>query len=333
MDQSPSFQAYFFELIKHKIPSHQSLVDQVAEVLCVSNDSAYRRIRGEKILDLNEAAKLCDTYQLSMDAIFNLSSNGVHFQYNSVDHDNFHYYDYLQYVQSQLDLINKFERKELFFAAKDIPFFHYFQFPELTYFKSYFWMKMILEYPEYDDKQFLLADAPDEIIAPAKNIWTSYMKTPSVEIWSNETINITLRQIEYCWECGFFKSEEEALLLCELMKTMLKHIQTQAGLGNKFHFESNATKEGGAFNLYYNEVTISDNTIFFKMDGQELAFISHNLFNILSTGNPNFCQHTYQHIQQILRKSTLISEVSEKERKKFFRNMKKKITDLIDKIG
>lgn len=332
MDQSHSFQTYFFDLIKSKIPGHHSLVDEIAEVLNVSNDSAYRRIRGEKILDLNEVARLCTRYQLSIDAILNLSSNGVHFQYNSVDHDNFHYYKYLQYVLDQLELLNRFEHKQLFFAAKDIPYFHYFQFPELTYFKSYFWLKMILEYPEYEEKQFHLQDAPEEIILPSQKIWRAYMNTPSIEIWSNETINVTLRQIEYCWECGLFKEQNEAVLLCEIMRKMLKHIQKQAGLGNKYHFGSEATGEGDQFKLYYNEVTISDNTIFFKMDDQQLTYITHNLFNILSTSHPGFCQHTYQHIQQILRKSSLISEVSEKERKVFFKKMRHKIDDLISRI-
>jgi hypothetical protein len=42
-------QLQFFKHIKSILPAHLSLVDAVADVLEVSNDSAYRRIRGETL--------------------------------------------------------------------------------------------------------------------------------------------------------------------------------------------------------------------------------------------------------------------------------------------
>lgn len=45
---SIELQQHFFDHIKERLPTHLSLVDEVAELLSISNDSAYRRIRGEK---------------------------------------------------------------------------------------------------------------------------------------------------------------------------------------------------------------------------------------------------------------------------------------------
>ena len=53
-------QILFFNHIKTKIPPYLSFVDEVAEDLSISNDSAYRRIRGEKPLSLEEAQVLSD---------------------------------------------------------------------------------------------------------------------------------------------------------------------------------------------------------------------------------------------------------------------------------
>jgi hypothetical protein len=47
-------QKELFVLIKHTLPSHISLVDEIADLLDISYDSVYRRIRGEKPISLNE---------------------------------------------------------------------------------------------------------------------------------------------------------------------------------------------------------------------------------------------------------------------------------------
>ncbi len=332
MFDSLQLQQHLFSLIKGQIGPSTSLVDEVAELLAVSTDSAYRRIRGEKLLDINETSKLCQRFKLSVDSILSFSSDAVNFQFNCVDFENFHFYEYLKYVLNQLELIQQFEEKELLFAAKDIPYFHYFQFEEITYFKSYFWMKLILEYPDHENKKFDLADCSPEITSASKQIWNKYLKTPSIEIWSNESINATLNQIEYCWDCGLFQNPKEAIIICNQMIDVVNHIEKQASLGNKFQFNSNATKEGESFKLYYNEVTISDNTILFKMDGQNFTYITHNLFNILSSSNEKFCLQTSQFFERIIKRSSLISQVSEKERIIFFRRATGKIESLRKKI-
>ena len=51
-------QAQFFQKLKPSIPGFSSLAAEVAATLQVSLDSAYRRIRGEKLLDFNEISML-----------------------------------------------------------------------------------------------------------------------------------------------------------------------------------------------------------------------------------------------------------------------------------
>ncbi len=43
------------------------------------------------------------------------------------------------------------------------------------------------------------------------------------------------------------------------------------------------------------------------------------------TKDPVFTEYTYQHFQNIMRKSTLMSYVGEKERRKFFNSMREKV--------
>ena len=67
-------QQVFFNHIKSLIPPHISFVDDVAEVLNISNDSAYRRIRGEKPIGFEEIKKLCVKYHISLDQLLQLDS-------------------------------------------------------------------------------------------------------------------------------------------------------------------------------------------------------------------------------------------------------------------
>ena len=60
-------QGGFFQVIKDHLPGHISLVDELADTLEVSNDSAYRRIRGETSLTFDEIAILSIKYGVSID--------------------------------------------------------------------------------------------------------------------------------------------------------------------------------------------------------------------------------------------------------------------------
>ena len=60
--ETESAQQLFFKHIKSLLPQHISLVDTIADVLEVSNDSAYRRIRNETEITLEEIKKLFERF-------------------------------------------------------------------------------------------------------------------------------------------------------------------------------------------------------------------------------------------------------------------------------
>jgi hypothetical protein len=80
MPNDTPLQLQLFNTIKAKLPPHLSLADEVAAVLEISTDSAYRRIRGEKPLLLEEVARLCTKYALSLDGLLHLQSDGFLFR-------------------------------------------------------------------------------------------------------------------------------------------------------------------------------------------------------------------------------------------------------------
>src|ERR1700676_3558301 len=95
-------QQLFFNHIKSMLPAHLSFVDEVAELLDISNDSAYRRIRGEKPIGLDEIQVLCNKYHVSLDQLLQIQANSVIFSYDKVDPVSFNFNNYLQFVSSNL---------------------------------------------------------------------------------------------------------------------------------------------------------------------------------------------------------------------------------------
>src|SRR5215475_1504041 len=87
--EQPDVQQLFFQHVKNNLPRHLSLVDEVAELLNISTDSAYRRIRGEKMISFDEIRTLCSHFKISLDQFFFLTSQSVLFTANNADSRNF----------------------------------------------------------------------------------------------------------------------------------------------------------------------------------------------------------------------------------------------------
>ena len=321
-------QHLFFSLIKEKLPQHMSLVDELADLLKISNDSAYRRIRCEKMLTLDEIKILSRQYGISLDSLFNNTVESVTFNYQAIDNSTFTFENYLTAVYEDLKSYEALENTHLVYVAKDIPLFHNFQSVEMAAFKMYFWLKTVVNLPEYDNKLFDVTELNEKTIELGQQIIALYNKIPSIEVWTDETVNSLMNQLEYCWESGLFKEKEDALLICDQISSMLVHIQKQAASGSKYGCNEKPVGQNGNFQLYYSEVMISNNSILAYTGSSKTAYVSHNTLNFMITRNASFCEDTDKWIKNVIRKSTLISGVSEKQRHQFFKKAFEKLKAL-----
>ena len=112
--------------------------------------------------------------------------------------------------------------------------FHCFGFHELTVFKIFFWMKTILQYPFEGKEIVVLESLRESIFKIAAKIIEAYNKLPSVEIWNDDSINATIRQIDYYRQSKIFPSEEYALGIYKNLLDMVNHMEKQAEAGCKF---------------------------------------------------------------------------------------------------
>ncbi|MGI8951625.1 MAG: hypothetical protein ACR2FN_08575 [Chitinophagaceae bacterium] len=324
--KSTDAQQLFFNHIKGLLPSHLSLADEVADVLNISNDSAYRRIRGEKQLALEEIKKLCIHYHISLDQFLHMQTDSVIFTGKLAEFENFNFELYLQDFLHQMEVFDSFEQKELYYMTKDIPIFHHYNFPELAAFKYFFWMKTILNYPNYSKAIFNPGEIAEKLMKTGEKILLTYNKIPSTEIWSVENINSTIRQIEYYKDTNVFASNADVAKVYECLEKTIDHIESQADVGHKINQPGmNNAKSGAAYNVYVNEFSVGDNTVIPILNGKKMVYINHSHLNYSLTTDALFCDYIFNFFQNIIHKSTLISRVGEKERKQFFYRIREKI--------
>jgi len=326
-------QKHFFKQLKGKHSSNVSLVDEIADLLSISNDSAYRRIRGEKPVSLEELQKLCKHFRISADNLMNIESNSVVFFGSYADTVNFDFEKYMTDFLMNVKLINSAKSKTIYYDAKDIPLFHYYQIKELTAFKCFFWMRTILSYPEYNKLSFEDFKLPDNLLSIGSDTNKTYNQIPSVEIWTSETLTSALRQIEFYCESGVFKKRETAEMLYNKVRDLILHIKEEAEIGEKFEIGEKPTGNKNNYRLFVNQVQLGHNNVLAETDGTKTAFVNHGVMNYMITRDEKFCDFTKKSIENMMSKSSLISSVSEKERNRFFKILLDKIDRLKEELN
>ncbi|HET9824976.1 MAG TPA: helix-turn-helix transcriptional regulator [Chitinophagaceae bacterium] len=318
-------QQELFQVIKSNIPDHLSATEEIAKVLDVSVDSVYRRMRGEKTISLDELHNLCSHYKVSLDRLMNLQTGAFLFQGNFLNNKTFRYEDYLKNMIKDETYMNSFKNKEVYYLCKDVPIFTHYYFREIAAFKYFFWMKSYFHFPEFAHRKFTFDAYTDDLNALGEKVLALYNELPSTELWNVENINIAIRQIEFYRDSNIFESDGDVLKLYETWEKVIDHVEKQAERGYKFKHGDPEMKPIGPYRVYFNEVFLGDNSFIVLLEGAKMALLVHTAINYMSTRDVNFCENMYDYVQSLMKRSTLISQVSEKERSKFFRSLRERI--------
>jgi hypothetical protein len=325
--KSLPIQGIFIQKLKESLPPNVGLAEEMADILQISPDSAYRRIRGETDLSIDEVYKLTKKYSISVDSVFSNLSDTVTFAYTKLTDSAENFEKYLGRILGHLKMINATPDSKIFYVAEEVPIFHSFFNRELIEFKLFYWQRSVLNVPDYQGKKFEFGLISEKLINIAFAILEEYKKAQSVEIWTNETIFTATKQLEFYLESGVFANKKDAIKIGEGIYEMARSIERFAESGRK---EKSSQTEN--FQLYNSEVVLGTNCIYVNMGGLNYAYISFNTLNSLTTSNHEFCDETEHWVKNLIRKSTLISGVAEKQRYQFFNKMYKNLDATMERI-
>ncbi|PRP66839.1 helix-turn-helix domain-containing protein [Nonlabens agnitus] len=303
-----------FTRIFEMIPKGSSLNEEIATVLGISYDAAHRRISGKSKLSLDEALQLSAHYGLSLDALQeNAAQNivAVH-KTQSISSVN----DLQQYFETSTQYIQQIAAtgdSRLFYAAKDIPLFHFMDGSALCRFKIYVWMRLLST--EFDHTPFDKFHLSIDLSNAIKNLGKLYDQIPKAEIWDTTTFNSTLKQIQFYLDAELMNADK-ALQLCD----ELEHVLQES--------KSKVTSLNNDYQLYHNELLLMNNTVLIKNKHQMGFFIPFTFLSYLLATDINTCQQAEAYLNKQLSHSRLINTAGERSRNIFFSKISKKIDSL-----
>lgn len=325
MEKQQDIQQRLLDGIKQKLPKGEKLAQVMMDVLHLSQDAVYRRIRGEVPLTIFETKTLCETYNISFDEYGTFRKGQVTFSYNSLTSIELNFENYLIGLRDGMRQIKNLENPEIYMSINDTPLFQLFNLPHLTRFKFFFWAKTYLKIPAYVDQKFKREKIDKKVLQIGIEAHNIYNSIPTHEVYSHEALRGTLRQIQYYFDADLFEDPTYALELIDNLLHLVQHIQKQAEAGRKYARGNEPPNSGNEFHMYFNETFISDNTYLIKWKDGKAVYISHNILNYLLTADPFYTSESEFTLQNLFANSSPISVVNVKERTKFFSGLERTI--------
>jgi hypothetical protein len=319
-------QEQFVQRLRTMLPPGIGLAEEIAGILGVSVDSAYRRLRGETELTIDEIFRITRKYPVSIDQVFGARGEHVTFSYTKLTNSAENFRQYLKRLTGHLRAINQFPNRRIYYVAEEMPLFYSFYSKIFAEFKLFYWQRSVLNCPEYQQKEFTHGIIPQELVEIAHQAYNEYLTIPGVEVWTDLTVLTGLRQIGFYYDTGVLSREISLELLNEYRNT-IAFVQRNAEDARKSPGDTEET-----FALYSSDLVLGTNCIYAVTGETAHSYISFNTLNSLSTDNPEFTEETENWMRNLEKKSTLISGVASKQRYQFFNSMFRKIDEQIERV-
>lgn len=295
------------------------MVKKLESVLNMAKSTVYRRLEGTTLLDLREISLIQEHFQLPSDFFTGSAAPYVNFHFPSLLRQPQSVAEFLGPVQSNLQFLRRQEKPHIYYSTSEIPFFHYFHFPELAYFKFFLWAGTVWLMPAFKDRKFdrslILEFDRQGLAGQLRDMLTVYQSIPSSEFWSVNVLDNTMNQIRFQFEARHLPEKELALELMDHLLQLIHTMERQA---------SDGVKLGGntSFELLHNEITHTNNTILITADEQPVGvFVTYDNPNFMLTRDPRLLVYTQEWFRKLGNGSTMITRLGTRQRSKFFKEL------------
>ncbi|WP_375241229.1 hypothetical protein [Polaribacter sp.] len=308
-----------FKLIRENLPKNVSLIEDVASVLDVNYDAAYRRIKGKTALTLNEALVLSKHYNLDLKNLSSENSSenrviSVEKTHGEISID--FLYNYFNTCNIEIQAVLNSKKGKIISCANDLPCYHI-NNSILKKFRIYLLVSMLPKKENVKTISFANFNPSDTILDVYDSFVDNYKKVALIEIWNDFTIDNLINQITYFFEIGLLK-EDEAIAILEGLVNTLQQLEQQA------KNEKRAVNDN-TFKLYCNNLISLSDTIFMQTDTLKKAFVPYTNLTYFKVTDIETSAQVEKHLNKQLQYSTNISGESSVARKMFFNKMYQKI--------
>lgn len=309
-------------IIDSRVPKNQKLVSFVMELLNISKESVYRRLRNEIPYTVEELAILASNFDISVDEVLGyVSKEKAYFYLNktiftSADDS------YRNVLRSAIETINEVsesEYSEATLVGNRLPLAFLMEFDKLSklnYFKWVYQAKNLAM-----NSKFSGMEIPSDIIEIHKDYIRACEKIKkAVAIFDDNIIRAMVKVIKYCYLRNLI-TDNELLALKDEINLLLDRFE---------YISFTGTNEKGTKILFYvSELDIETNNTFFEYDDGKMCVLSWSSgINPIVIHNKAVCEEHKLFRRSILKHSTLISMSNEIDRMKFFSKQRKIVEQL-----
>ncbi|WP_173779887.1 XRE family transcriptional regulator [Frigoriflavimonas asaccharolytica] len=307
------FQEKLIKEIRSKIGT-KSLNDEIANVLNISYDAAHRRTSSKSKFSFEEAVALSDFYQISLDQFLENDNKLLVRKTKTVNKTE----DLFSFFASSLEILNSLpfsEKSEIYYSAKDIPFFYTLSDTLLSRFKIYVWMNLLNSkqvFKPFQDFKPVLFGSKTDVLRD------TYEKQNVIELWNDMTISSILQQISFYYEIALLSKQDAIEILSELHE-LIQYIE-------------NKTENNSRFQIYQNELIHLSNDIFFSEGTQSTLAIPCNMFGYLLVNDTKTCAESLNYFEHQIKNCKSLNTAGNRDRKLFFNKMRTRIEVLKESL-
>ncbi len=319
----------FIGYLKEKSTSTSSFVDEIATVLDIGYDAAYRRINIKTNLSLEEGVKLAKHYKISLNKLYEVGSqNTILVEKSPIISNESHLEDYFTRSIENLIPLTKLKSASILYSAKDIPLFYTLKDSYITRYKIYVWLKLTNKEMTKNKVSFdeFIKTIPNSLLEKAFELGKTYNYINITEFWNDNTINGTLEQIIYFFESQLL-SKDLALKICDDLEKIIQHVERQTINQSIINSETNAS-----YNLYKSDLLTMSNIIMVKTKHKKAFFVPYTVLEYLKIEHSDTCDTMDDFFSRQMTNSKLLVHSGEKDRTLFFNKMQKKVDKLRKQI-
>lgn len=323
-------QEQFISYLKAKSQDNTSFVDEIASVLDVGYDAAYRRINLKTSLSLEETVKLARHYKVSLNKLFEVGDTDSILAEISPRPNNEMGLE-LWFKQSLNNLVplTKLKNTEIIWSGKDISLFRSLTDSYLTRYKMYVWLKdlnveMVKSKISFDD---WMKTIPDSLLQSAIELGNIYKHININELWNDITVNGSLQQILYYFEAGLI-SKDIALKICDDIHEVVNNIEKET-----IQQSINELDNEKFFHLYKHDLHTLTNTMMIVTPFQKVFFTPFTVLSYFKIDHKDTCDMMHEFLQRQMSNAKLMATSGERDRTIFFKTIHQKISIAKERIN
>ena len=308
-------------IIRKSIPEEANLTIYLSDLLNISRESAYRRIRGEINFTFEEVAALSQDLGFSLDNVVGIKRDenalfNIHMLQNA-DYLDIYANKMLEYGRLFRENSEKMETKARI-SINTMPYFFHIHHENLSRFRIYKWL--------YQNQKITSKEKFSSFVLPDKVLNAHQVFFKDVQTVKNVTIimdnNVfwsVAREIDYFYKRGLLSDEDLATLQTELhsIANWLEQVATDGLCPN-----------GSKIDLYLSSVDQEATYLHFEYGNKQFSQVRIFSISAIDSFNERLCKIQKEWIESLKRYSTLISESGEMQRFEYLRQQREYIDNI-----